>query len=192
MLAPARTAVLVAAAGATAAAPAAAAAAAAGGASGVSVPRCLRGWEPRLCPARRGAFRRGTGCAGAGGAGLGPGRRRGRGGRPSGAEAAAGDRPVPVRSRGGLGWAGLGAAVPGAGTRGVALGAGRAARPAPGSEGRDPALPGRRESALESRARVYLAAGLRPPRGGRESGRPEAGRDRPGDGGSRGEVRLSA
>lgn len=44
-----------------------------------------------------------------------------------------------------------------------------------GSEGRDLLLPGLRETAPETRTRVYLAAGLRPPRGGRESGGPESG-----------------
>lgn len=73
----------------------------------------------------------------------------------------------------------------------MALGAGRAAvggrgggpadsgLQARGSEGRDPPLPGRRETAPQTRARVYPAAGLRPPRGGRESGRPELERERP-------------
>lgn len=149
--------------------------------------------------ARRGASRRGRGCAwavrgpgwGRAGAGLpqeAPGRWRGRDSRPSGGEAttASADWPVPVLSEG-RAW--LCAAVPGAEVRGVALWAGRAALGgrggglaspglhAPGFEGRDPPLPGRRETAPETPARVYPAAGLRPPRRGRESGRPELKRE---------------
>lgn len=111
--------------------------------------------------------------------GLGPSRRgrrwgAGRGGasRSSGAEA-------PRRRTGRslcAPWGGRErAAVPGAGARGVALGAGRATRGshygrpagfglrAPGAEGRDPQLPGRGETAPETGARVYPGAGLRPP-----------------------------
>lgn len=108
--------------------------------------------ESRGC-ARRGARRPGKEGAvpgrwgyrvGAGTPRGAPGRRRGEGNRPSGAEAAA-DRPVPVRSQG---QTRLCAVVPGAEARGVALGAGRAARggrdssPAgSGLQGAEPAAP---------------------------------------------------
>lgn len=78
----------------------------------------------RGVPAKKGQ------CVRGGGAGLGPGRhgrrrrRGGEGSRPSGAEAAA-DWPVPLRSQGRTG---LCAVVPGAESRGVALGTERETR----------------------------------------------------------------
>lgn len=102
------------------------------------------------------------------------------------------DRLVPVRS-------GLCAAVLGAVARGVALGAGRAFLGGGGAGRADsrlggagpvaPRTPGNRP---RDSARVYRAAGLQPPRGGRESVQPGLERDQacrwllP-----RGEVRLS-
>lgn len=101
--------------------------------------------------------------------------------RPGGEATSAADWPVPVHPEG---RARPGAAVPGAEARGVALGAGSAALGgrggpsgsglrAPGAEGRDPPLPGLRETAPQTRARVYRAAGLWPSRGGWEGGQPE-------------------
>lgn len=128
-------------------------------------------------PARKGL------CLGGGGTGLGLGRRGGR-------RAAGGERAVvrlglrrrltarcPCAPRGRLGCAPLSRGqrreVWRSGRRERPEVAATAARPAPGSKGRNPPLPGRRETAPETRARVYPAAGLRPPRGGRESGRQE-------------------
>lgn len=117
--------------------------------------------------------------------------RRGRGRRPTGVR----QRRRTDRSRRAL-RGGLGRAPqsPGAEARGVALGAGSAAlggRGGPsgsglrarGAEGRDPPLPGLRETAPQARARVGRAAGLRPPRAGRGRGRPAMKREQAAVGG---------
>lgn len=141
-----------------------------------AVPGAARG-----VPARKGLCLRG------GGAGLGPGRRRRR--RRRGEERAVVRLELrrrrrqtgrsPCAPRGGLGCApssrGQRREVWHSGRRERPEVAATTARPAPGSKGRDPPLPGRRETAPDTRARVYPTAGLRPPRGGRESGRPELG-----------------
>lgn len=111
------------------------------GGSSSSGGRNLRGECPSVClrlgaeavpGAARGVPARKRLCLGGGGAGLGLGRRGGRraaggqGSRPSGAEAVAvANWPVPVCSQG---QTGLCAVVRGVEARGVALGAGRAAR----------------------------------------------------------------
>lgn len=171
----------------------------------MSVPRCLRVRAEAVPKAARSVPARKGPCLGSEGTALVPGRR---GRSPDadgqvavvrlGTTAAAADWPVPVHSE--AGWAVRrrpGGSSARCGARGGKSGRRwRRRRPgglrALGSEGRDPPLPGRRETAPEILVRVYRAARLRLSLGGRESGQPELERVQacrwllPG-----GEVRLS-
>lgn len=155
-----------------------------------AVPSASRG-----VPARKGL------CLGGGGAGLGLGRRGGR-------QAAGGERavvglglrrrrrtdrcPCALRGR-------LGCAPSSRGQRREVWRSGRgeqpevaatAAWPAPGSKGRDPPLPGRRETAPETRTRFTRLRGCdRPGVGVRAAGRNRGG-NRPADGCARGGEKL--